>query len=181
MNDKSPARLARIKRKTPIYSWRLNSPISLEEVIKIEAEYQITLPEQYRVFITTIGNGGAGFFSLEESLKYDVPKNKDNVIDKNFFKIPFIYTSTYNPDEDAEIARLEKKWNRQEITQSEFNSIDNYLTAGTIVIKNDGCGHLIRLVITGVTKGTIWMDSTCNGQGYFPLNIRFLEWFEWYK
>ena len=36
----------------------LNPPATMEAVRKIEAQYRITLPQEYVSFITTVGNGG---------------------------------------------------------------------------------------------------------------------------
>ena len=42
------------------HEYQLNETISLDEVEKLEKKWKITLPEDYKLFITEIGNGGMG-------------------------------------------------------------------------------------------------------------------------
>ena len=46
---------AQIKLKR---GWRLNPPISQKDVDALENAYGFVLPEEYKKFITQIGNGG---------------------------------------------------------------------------------------------------------------------------
>jgi hypothetical protein len=32
--------------------------------------------------------------------------------------------------------------------------------------------------VTGPARGQMWMDGRCSDQGFFPLGVRFLDWYE---
>jgi hypothetical protein len=145
MNDLD-SRIAIIKQKIAQKSnLQLNPPIDIKEVVKIENYYEITLPSEYRAFITTIGNGGVrqnyGLLSLQDSLMYSEAVKQEKRLDKEFLKIPFTNTSTYNPNEDPYILELGEKCDRGEIPQSECYTVYDYLTAGTMTIFVEGCGY----------------------------------------
>ncbi|MCA9068587.1 MAG: hypothetical protein KDA84_06675, partial [Planctomycetaceae bacterium] len=72
--------LAEIKKNDPnlkvfgsrIHQYQLNPPLPITEVDEFESKYDITFPLDYRVFITEIGNGGAGpYYGLFPFGKYD--------------------------------------------------------------------------------------------------------------
>lgn len=136
------------------------------------------MPAEYRAFITTIANGGLGLLSLEYSLANPVATGINCRVSDDFFKTPFIHTSAYNSNEDPYIIELGEKCDRQEISQAECDRVYDYSTAGTMIIYHGGCGYYHRLVITGATRGQIWLDGDVDDQGYLPLNMGFLDWFE---
>lgn len=42
------------------HRYQLNPTISEEQIVAFEQQYSIKLPEDYRHFLKTVGNGGAG-------------------------------------------------------------------------------------------------------------------------
>jgi len=60
--------LKELKRKDPhfknfganVHRYNLNSPLSLIEIENFESKYNISLPIDYKYFITEVGNGVAG-------------------------------------------------------------------------------------------------------------------------
>lgn len=42
------------------HKYQLQPTISSEQLLKLESKYKISLPDEYRDFLLTIGNGGAG-------------------------------------------------------------------------------------------------------------------------
>jgi len=42
------------------HEYRLNPPLTEDQVRGFEAEHRIVLPSEYRAFLTQLGNGGAG-------------------------------------------------------------------------------------------------------------------------
>ena len=89
---------------------KLNPPIKLEKLIKIESEYEIKFPAEYRAFITEIANGGSrlgySLFSLERSIECSVYINNEGKVDYSFLKTPFIHTSNYDPSEHPYLKKL---------------------------------------------------------------------------
>ena len=159
-----------------------NAPINLAKLIDIENHYEIKFPDEYRAFITTIGNGGSGpdsgLLSLEDSLVCPYAAREKEPLNKDFLKIPFTHASTYNPSDDPYILELGKKCDRGEIPQSECDAVYDHLTAGTLTISLEGCGYHSRLVITGATRGQVWFDGDAGDAGYIHLNLSFFDWYE---
>ncbi len=158
-------------------------PLSIPDLEEFEAKYEVTLPEGYRAFITQVANGGAGpaygMFSLDRALKCrlsEIPTKK--AIPNDILKVPFKHTSAYNPDEDDEVIAMFEQADTGEITEEELDKYELYLTAGTLTLCHEGCGHLHRLVVSGSTRGQMWLDGTGSEQGYHPLDVSFLEWYE---
>ena len=164
------------------YSLEMNPPIAVEEVIEIENQYNIKLPDEYRAFITTIANGGFGpdfgLLSLQDSLKYFHNVKQDERLERDFLKIPFTHTSTYNFDEDPYILELGEKCDRGKIPESECDRVYDYLIAGTMAISTEGCGYYRFIVITGPTRDQVWFNADVSDGGYIPLNLSFLDWYE---
>lgn len=56
------------------HKYKLNLPASLKQVRRFEEKHNLLLPEEYKFFLTQIGNGGAGpyygLYSLEEAERY---------------------------------------------------------------------------------------------------------------
>ena len=160
----------------------LNPPISEREIVEIEQYYQITFPSEYRAFITTIANGGFvpyyGLLSLQDSLKYFREVKQNKRLKQDYLKVPFIHTSTYDPDEDPYILELGEKCDRGEIPESECDRVYDYLIAGTMAISLEGCGYYRFIVITGPTRGQVWFNADAGDGGYIPLNLSFLDWYE---
>ena len=72
------------------YSLEMNPTIAIEEVIKIEKQYNIKFPAEYRAFITTIANGGFGpnfgLLSIERSMQWLYDEILQDKIDYNYLK-----------------------------------------------------------------------------------------------
>ena len=50
--------------------------------------------------------------------------------------------------------------------------------SGTLVLCDEGCGYRHFLVLTGPERGQMWLDATVGDDGYHPLGVDFLEWYE---
>ncbi len=161
------------------HQFRLRPPLSISEIEAFESRYEIKLPLDYRIFLCMIGNGGAGpaygMLSLQSAVSYQRFEAPEDIL-----KTPFPHEKSFNPlkDEDPFGDELERRLESSEITESEFDRMIEYETAGTLVLCDEGCGHLHRLVVTGPSHGEMWMDSTCSDQGYFSLQVGFLSWYE---
>lgn len=157
---------AQIKLKR---GWRLNPPISQTDVDELEHTYGFVLPEEYRKFITQIGNGGripslhdndpCRFIPFEDmsalkNVGYDFPLSEswEWDTDLNF---------SMNDPEDAE------KWDRVQ-----KNGI-------VLLAKEDvGGGQTYFLVISGKRKGEVW-ERDESGTLRLP-GCTFLDWVELY-
>ncbi len=139
-------------------------PCADETQIKIfEETYGVELPEEYRTFILTIGNGGTQwvrpFFELGEA------GERQSAL--QYLSQPFPYSS---------------HWNQ---SQAEDYYKPHHIQ-GTLPFFHEGSGMYHLLVVTGAECGNVWLDARVNDSGIGPLpyqanapRITFFEWFKW--
>jgi len=153
---------------------RMSAPLSPAEIEAAEARLGVRFPEEYRRFVTHIGDGGAGpafgVFSLAAALgrsRLDLAPT--------LLRLPFPHRCKYNPDIDpAEIAF----WLRMDAPDATEAEMDLHIArqgAGALVLCDEGCRYLHFLVVTGPARGTMWIDAR---GGFVPLGVTFLEWYE---
>ena len=132
--------------------FELNPVISQAEIAKFETKHRVTLPEDYKFFITKIGNGGAGpgngLLPIEK-WSYGL---RD--VESDFLSIPF-----FNG--------VEKNWRMSSKLDDPYFS--NKYVSGSIRISDYGCGIHYMLVITGNEKGNIWVDDRANIDGIYKV------------
>lgn len=155
----------------------LNPPLSEPKVSALEFLYGIELPAGYRDFVTCVADGGAGpaygMFSLEQALT-----KESGPVPGDFFRTPFPHERAYNSYDDPNVKDLWQRVESGEIPEQEAEQWDLYQRAGALVLCHEGCGYLHFLVVTGSARGQMWLDGTCSDQGFFPLGIDFLDWYE---
>ncbi len=74
--------------------YELNPCLTEAEIIKIEKKYNVIFPEEFKIFLMYVGNGGGGFFeNVEKLIEYTLDKYKDE-------NIPFQFINEYKESED---------------------------------------------------------------------------------
>ena len=142
--------LPQLKRFGGIY---MNPVLEEAKVAKIEKENRITLPADYRTFITQIANGCVGpdygLRSLKEATE-DLMW-KDRTID---LSMPFPYTEHWNEEEWLNSI----DWDGGERpTQEQLEAyMDTKRISGCLQICHIGHGASYLLVVNGKEKGYIW-------------------------
>lgn len=165
------------------HRYNLNSPISKEGVDRVERKYGSTFPYDYKNFIMTFGNGGAGpFYGLfplgQHDLNYGFCAWDDDYIIGDLSK-PFRHKQVWNLPRsflkkrpDPEICKSEEQeeafW---ESWQEQINL--TYWTGeimdGAIPICHQGCAIRTWLVVTGPMRGTVWNDYRSEYNGIAPV------------
>lgn len=142
------------------HRYQLGPCLTETALAEIEARYKIRLPADYRAFLLTIGDGGAGpyygLFSLTDSLQ--AAHQKGGPI-PDVLAQPFPHTDAYMrpiADEAAIQAFLQ--------TVNDPKHVQ-----GTLPIADFGCGVEVLLVISGVRAGTLWLDDRDSDNGVWPL------------
>jgi hypothetical protein len=170
------------------HRYNLNERLSEEDINRFEKKHQITLPEGYVLFLTQIGNGGAGpFYGLEplkNALFADLDyKNKDYLLDPSQ---PFLHIKPWNLDFSPTVNEdeNEEEYFKQYEAFEEIYFVEKEMN-GTIAICNFGCGVKINLVVNGQEYGNVWTDDRVNDGGIYPSlelgnekPITFLDWYE---
>jgi hypothetical protein len=135
-------RLARIEEH--LSHWKdyksLWPPLPESKVRELEDKHQLTLPEDYRAYITTVADGGPGpLLHFEEAIKY--------VNDSGGMSL--IQTCRLHPDGEywAEWGNLAKR---------------DYNCYGILPLFESDYGEAIGLVVTGAAKGRILSYSRYN-------------------
>ena len=159
------------------HCFRLDPVLTTAQVADFESRWGVRLPAEYREFVTTVGNGGAGpaygLFRLEEAISYrgaDLPAD--------FLLSPFPFQTAYNPYEDPKLSEYWGRSRKGEVTKEEYEARKRREVTGTLVLCHEGCGYLHLLVVSGAARGQMWLDATVSDGGYVPLEVGFLDWYE---
>jgi hypothetical protein len=144
----------------------LNPVATDPEVGAFEAQHDIALPEDYRLFITTIGNGGPGpadygILPLGAQPSDFRPEEVRYWSQLPDVRIPFPFTQLWIREDGSTSA---------EGTEAQINH-------GSIVLGTDGCGMYWHLIVSGPDRGIVW--QLC-GEGIQPVCPKrgFAQWYE---
>jgi len=194
--------LARLGKKDRGYNafgsehhrYGLSPPISTDVLEVFEQKHGITLPDDYRSFMTMIGNGGAGpFYGLyafgrEED---DRPWGDGDLVGN--VAEPFPHVEAWNlpeefwckePDPPSDTPPEEEDgileaWDI-ELMEHYWNS---KILNGAIPICHRGCGLSQWLVVNGPQRGYVWNDDRADHAGIYPLRdpdgkqMAFSDWY----
>ena len=183
------AKLAELKQRdnglrvfgATTHQYGLNRVIAENTLDSFERTHDIRLPEGYRDFLLTIGNGGAGPYYGLVPLEYSLSSDIDSLsrIPEISPSKPFRFTEAWNMEFDDSMDEEEYYEQKDEIY------FDNKWADGLLRIANFGCGVSFNLVVSGPEYGHIWIDDRCNEQGIYPDpyfgnrdHIDFLNWYE---
>jgi hypothetical protein len=194
---------------TKLHGFRLNPVASSEEVAAFESYHGISLPREYREFLLSVGNGGAGpgcgVFPLGEFGRFGVgdlaapfPHRETwNAPDEWFDSLPD--PEEHLPDAPTSWRSIDElvEWRRahpenEELAEKRMELEEWYYgigqIPGTIPISDCGCAKCDRLVVTGAARGTVWHDARESDGGLLlysgPLGepLTFLGWYaRWIK
>jgi SMI1 / KNR4 family (SUKH-1) len=174
------------------HGFELNPKLSEAVVTAFEQTHGIHLPPDYRSFLTSIGDGGAGpFYGV-----FPLGKMDDNFSlrdwregDIGVLSAPFPFNEPWNdlsgkPDDD-QIERDETEyWKQMEAFESRYWSVA--LVNGAFPICHQGCALRILLVVCGDQAGDLWEDRRAEDGGLTPLRLddgtpaNFSDWYrEW--
>jgi len=199
------AALSALDRKDPrrkvfgavSHQYRLNPPLRVRTIEAFEQKHQVTLPEDYRYFLTAVGNGGAGpYYGLFRFGEHDdghdfckwaqghmvgdltkaFPHARAWNLPRSFWaKQPEPGPETPLEEED----RLNEGWDKQ--LEQHYWKPD--LMNGAIPICHLGCALRQWLVINGPQKGFVWCDDRADDRGIYPLRnasgkrLTFAAWY----
>jgi hypothetical protein len=152
-----------------------------EKIYDFENKYNVKIPCEYKLFMSQVGNGGAGPFygiiPFEECLFSDIDFHKNSQLLNP--SIPFPYTNAWNMEIESD--------NEEVINKFEKEYFDDKHITGIIRICNFGCGHFINLVVNGKEYSHIWSDDRASDYGIYPFGYYKMEnnerllFFDWYE
>lgn len=134
-----------------VHRYRLNPPLSEGELAAFEERHACRLPADYRAFLRTWGNGGAGpyygVYPLAEAPIYgDLAK-------------PFPLVAAWNEALPFDV------------------DVPAELRDGCLGLSDIGCGYWVFLVVTGPQRGFVWEDYSAAAEGITPTGMTFHEWY----
>lgn len=178
------------------HDYRLNPVLTEQAVADLEARHRFSLPPEYRAFVTTIGNGGAGPYYGVFPLGLQSSPRELGPWDEQLGDLskPFPHTSAWNlppefwaeqPDPPdgtpaEEEDRLNEEWDAKLAKSYWRTDVVN----GAIPVTDMGCALGNILIVAGQEAGTIWEDLRADYRGIVPVTDeagRHLSFGEWYK
>ena len=152
----------------------LNPPIQSAEVSQIEAKYGFTLPEEYRLFITTIGNGGILLPNSDDRNELRAFTDTPELV---YTARPFRLTKSKNWSEDDIFSPDTDDPDKIKQANAAFDAVTRN---GQLVLTSDSCegGITWVLIVTGKRRGEVWLQDE-DGCLRLP-NCTFLDWLKLY-
>ena len=115
---------------------------------KFEQEHCIRLPEDLRLFLQRIGNGGAGpFYGLE-------PLDKAAQYGDLSKPFPFTQATDFYADDTTEIDARDEH-------------------PGALLLCEEGCASYNYLIVNGPAYGTVWTAD----EDFYPTGLSFTLWY----
>jgi hypothetical protein len=139
------------------HQYKLRPILTEDELQEFGQRHQITLPEEYRLFLKEVGNGGAGhgygLYPLSNTTENSQPG------------IPFSLAS---------LTPLSDGWKSMPLIDDERAPDER--APGVLEIETQGCAHATYLVVNGDTYGTIWKCWSINE--VYPTGLTFSAWYQ---
>ncbi len=175
----------------------LESRLTTADLRDLEAWLAITLPDDYRSFLTDVGAGGAGpFYGL-----FPVRRRGDGgwFWDGDGGELPdFARIGEAFPTARVPEAALDAL-EAQKPDEDAFDDVEDFdaaydvwdvrleallyqpsMTVGAICIAHEGCAYRDWLAVSGSARGTMWEDPRCIDMDLRPINLTFGDWyFQW--
>lgn len=180
--------LKRLDRECVIFGasahrYETNRSLSESDISAVETRYHCRFPDEYKQFLTQVGNGGAGpfwgLFPLE--MQDDGHElglwSEGGLIGK--LDVPFALAGAWNlPEEDLMRLSEPDEAESEEENEALWEALEEELESkywaseimnGAIPICHQGCALRTWLVVTGPAKGTVWDDDRADYGGITPL------------
>jgi hypothetical protein len=174
------------------HRYELNPPVASELLAAVEAQIGVPLPADYREFITSIGDGGAG-------PSYGLMRLTENEGQLSYLDADFPYTadSPLRLANDLHLKELSDQIDRacegadrgaETAAWEAFNQyVDVFyreVTKGITFLADKGCLSFEVLVLRGQEAGHVWSFDVSDELGAFPLTdhsgkpLTFADWYE---
>ncbi len=164
---------ARDRFANKIRSVRAKPPIAESEVARLEAEFGVTIPEDYRDFLINVANGGRAPCRLVPLSGWDgcywIDDPKPHMVAEPCIVTPGAQDQGERWLDEANLPDWEARWDNNEWDPM----------FGTIAVAEIGCGLFFSMIMTGPFRGRIfsWGDHALNPPYVYP-EPSFGGWFE---
>jgi hypothetical protein len=176
------------------HNFRLEPPLSVADVAEIEAYLRVSLPDDYRTFLTDVSAGGAGpFYGIFPARRRadgtwfwdgdggdlaDVARIGEPFPTVRVPEAVLDALDAEKPDEDdyddlVDFDAAYDVWDER----LEALLYQPSMTVGAICISHEGCAYRDWLVISGDARGTVWEDPRCIDLDLKPIGLTFGDWY----
>ncbi|MBO9585388.1 MAG: SMI1/KNR4 family protein [Flavobacterium sp.] len=197
MNQEVLNQIERIKKKLVIakdtdtefevfgassHKYIVGETVSNAGILQFEKDYNVSLPESYKMFLMHIGNGGIsyqnsaagpsyGIFPFGEHIQELIYMNPENCLEKNCVIYPKM-----SDESSSELTR--KIDENEDLSEEEFDEELGKMFAGILPIGSQGCSYYYGLVLNGEFKGRVVGVDLDRQKPYFVFESNFLDWYE---
>ena len=164
------------------HEYHLNPPVSEAEVLAFEKKYGVSLPEDYRAFVQTIGDANAQKLDTMVGPYYGLYAFGTQVDDllykgsETYLKAPCALSPDMTQEEwEALSSPLLMDEEEEEYTQQCGKVFGGLLSLGS-----QGCAYYHALVLTGPYAGRVVNVNWDLLKPVFAFETNFLDWYERY-
>jgi hypothetical protein len=166
-----------------VHQYKLRPTLPRTVIDAFERQHSVAFPQDYKFFITEIGDGGAGpYYGLFPFGQHDDCHDYCNWQHGHLvgdFSKPFPHLTDWNlpdsfwsnlpdlsPGTPTEVQdRIMEAWDK-ELEEKYWNPS---LVNGAIPICDLGCALRQWLIINGAQKGYVWRDDRVDNKGLYPV------------
>ena len=164
------------------HKYHLNPPVSEAEVLAFEEKYGVSLPEDYRAFVQTIGDANAQKLDTMVGPYYGLYAFGTQVDDllykgsETYLKAP----CALSPDMTQEEWEALSSPLLMDEEEEEYIRQCGKVFGGLLPLGSQGCAYYHALVLTGPYAGRVVNVNWDLLQPTFAFETNFLDWYERY-
>jgi hypothetical protein len=162
------------------HKFLLNPVLSEAEVKSFEMRHSIELPTDYRSFLLTIGDGGAGPYcgvfplgKMDDGFNLKSWEEGDGFI--GILAKPFLLKEPWNDlstQPSSELLETNEKEYERQLEEFEKAHWNPALLNGAIPLSHMGCALRVWLIVSGERAGSLWRDGRTDDTGLSPIFTR---------
>ncbi len=163
------------------HQYRIKPPAPEREVIAFEERFSLVLPECYRSFLTSLGNGGPSYCGSAAGPFYGIyplGQGVDELVEKpaSHLNKSAIISPAMTDEEWARL--IERIKDDGEISNEEYEKERENIYGGLLPIGSQGCTCIHALVLNGPHAGRVVNLDLDLQRPQFAFEMNFLDWYE---
>ena len=173
------------------HKYHLNPPVSEVEVLAFEEKYGVSLPEDYRAFVQTIGDANAQKLDTIAGPYYGLyafgTQVNDLVYDQaeTYLKAPCALSPEMTEEEwetlsSPLLTKEEEETEGEGVTKEDYTQQCGKVFGGLLPLGSQGCAYYHALVLTGPYAGRVVNVNWDLLKPVFAFETNFLDWYERY-